>query len=80
MWYLLSLMAHSIDEGPASRVEWEQWRRERVDRIRPFDEQRAECERAIIVEAINLCLGNREEAMERLGLPRTTFYRKLRAE
>ncbi len=60
-----------------SRAEYEANRVKELEELQPFTIQVIAAERAIINHAIELCEGNRQEAATRLGMSRTTLYRKL---
>lgn len=64
-------------QPPTDRREYEVWRLAQLETMQPFAVQVLEAERAIINQAIDLCEGNREQAAIRLGIGRTTLYRKL---
>ncbi len=65
------------ESPPTDRREYEQWRISQLETLEPFAVQVLAAERAIINRAIDLCEGNREQAAMRLGIGRTTLYRKL---
>jgi len=70
-------MLEFTDNPPTDRREYETWRIAELENVKPLIVQALEAERLIIRRTIDLCQGDREEAALRLGIARTTLYRKL---
>jgi len=64
----------SEDEG---RVAYERQRIAELEQVEPLATLVLRFEREQIVRVIELCQGNHEEAAIRLGIGRSTMYRKL---